>query len=367
MSALHRLLLIATAAVLASAVAAPSAEARRSFKKGIWGPAQIGGISQFPIYRELGAGVYHASFSWASVATRRPQNPRDPDDPAYRWRPDVDFAVGEARRYGMRVAIMVKGTPRWANGGRSDNWAPKRPRDYADFMAAAVRRYPSVRYWIAWGEPTRRPNFRPLPPSTHPSRPLTRRQRVGPRLYSRLLDQAYGAIKSVNRRALVVGGNSFTSGQIGPRNWIRNLKLPSGRPPRMDLYGHNPFAARRPDLSKRPLVDGYADFCDLDDLASWVDRDLGRRPGGGKIRLWLGEYTTPTDHFSGFNYRVSRRTQASWLASALRITRRWGRIETLNWLTLYDDPPRADGDYTTFGLIDADGRRKPAFDAFRRG
>ena len=112
-------------------------------------------------------------------------------------------------------------------------------------MAAAARRYPSVRYWVIWGEPTRRPNFRPLARDTAPDKPLTRAQTRRRRTrYARLLDAAYGAIKRVNPRALVVGGNSFTTGDIGPRNWIRNLRLPSGRPPRMDLYGHNPFGVR---------------------------------------------------------------------------------------------------------------------------
>ena len=120
-------------------------------------------------------------------------------------------------------------------------------------MAAAARRYPSVRYWVVWGEPTRRANFRPLPASTPLGKPLTRSQSAAPHRYARLLDLAYGAIKRVNPRALVVGGNSFSYGDIGPVNWIKNLRLPSGRPPRMDLYGHNPFGARRPTSRSGPL------------------------------------------------------------------------------------------------------------------
>jgi hypothetical protein len=363
---MRRLVLIALLGV-ATLVAVPQAEARKSAKKGIWGPVSVDGVSQFPIYRDLGAGIYHASFSWSSVARWRPANPTDPSDPAYQWPASIDQAVAEAKQYGLRVALMVKGTPAWANGGRPQNWAPSRPGDYADFMAAAASRYRSVRYWVVWGEPTRQPNFMPLP-ITPASKPLTRSQRAAPHRYARILDAAYGAIKRVNRRALVVGGNTFTNGHIGPRNWIANLELPSGRPPRMDLYGHNPFAARRPDLSKPPLVRGYADFCDLDDVARWVDRYLGRTPRGARIKLWLGEYTAPTQPNSGFGWHVSPATQASWLRSALRITRRWKRIEALNWLTLYDERPSPEARwYSSFGLLDADGTRKPSFAAFQRG
>ena len=361
-----RVLRILACALAVLALAPQAAGAATSVKKGIWGPARVDGVSQFPIYRELGAGVYHASFSWSDVAKTRPANPRDPADPAYQWKSSMDDAVREAAASGIRVAVMVKGSPPWANGGRKKNWIPKRLADYADFMYAAARRYPSVRYWVAWGEPTRQANFMPLP-VTRLGKPLTRSQKAAPHRYARLLDLAYGAIKRANPRALVVGGNSFSSGDIGPVNWIKNLRLPSGRPPRMDLYGHNPFGARRPDLSRRVARRGTADFCDLDDVVRLVDRHIGRTPAGKRMDIWIGEYAIATEP-SEFGWYVSEATQASWLSSALRITRRNRRIATMNWLTLRDAPIVGEAEFpTSFGLITQDGRRKPSFDAFARG
>jgi hypothetical protein len=346
---------------------AAGAEARKpTVKKGIWGPAVVDGKSQFPIYRELGAGLYHLRLRWNETALARPANPRDPADPAYAWSPELDDAVARARAAGMKIAVEVAGTPGWANGGKEPNWVPKRLGDYADFVAAAVRRYRAVRYWVIWGEPTR-PNFMPLP-VTKAGRKLTRKQKAAPHRYARLLDKAYAAVKSVNRHARVVGGNSFSSGDIGPRNWIRNLKLPSGRPPRMDLYGHNPFSARKPDLSDDLIRPGMADFGDLDALARWIDRDLGRRRGGKRIKIFIGEYAIPTDQPNYvFGWWVRRKTQANWLRAALRITRRWHRIETLVYYTLYDQAPRPQNDEFRSGLIDHSDRRKPAFYAYRRG
>jgi hypothetical protein len=363
-----RRVLTTAAAVAALLACVPSAQARApSVKKGIWGPIEVGGVSQFPIYRTLGVGLFHERLRWVNVAPTRPAKPRNPRDPAYRWPAELDQAVRECRRYGIKLAVEVAGTPRWANGGRPHNWAPTRPRDYARFLTAAVRRYPSVRYWVIWGEPVRRSNFMPLP-KTRAWKPLTRAQAKAPRRYARLLDAAYGAIKRVNRRALVVGGNSFTNGDIAPRNWIANLRLPSGRPPRMDLYGHNPFSARKPDLSKGLIRQGMADFSDLDALAGWVDRDLGRTPQGRRIKLFLGEYAIPTDHVNYvFGWYVSQATQASWLAAALRIARRWSRIETLVYFSLYDEAPRPGGDEMNRGLLDVHGNRKPAFAAYERG
>jgi hypothetical protein len=357
------LALAATAALAWPAVA----DAGPSPKKAIWGPVRVDGVSQFPIYRDLGAGIYQIKIHWNRIAPTRPARATDPGDPAYRWPSALDEAVAEARRHGIRVAVLIAGTPSWANGGRGRRWAPRRPADFGLFARAASSRYPSVRLWIVWGEPTRRRNFQPLLHERR-DRPLTGRMRRGPRLYARMLDSAYGQLKRQSRRNLVIGGNSFTTGDVSPLNWIRNLRLPNGRPPRLDMYGHNPFSNRRPSLNRPPLGHGFADFSDLDLLARWVDRWLGRPRGKPGMKLFLSELFWPTDHPNHeFNFWVDRRTAASWLTTALRITRRWSRIYTLGWFSLYDDRPRPRGDEVNRGLLDRSGRKKPAYLAYKRG
>lgn len=361
---LSRLCALALALALLAPAAAP---AELTLKKSIWGPATVDGASQFPIYADLGAGIWQSGLRWERVARRRPAHPADPADPAYAWPAELDAAIAGAQADGIAVALMVMGTPSWANGGRSAKWAPKSPRDYARFVAAAARRYPAVHHWIIWGEPTKSANFQPL--RRDRGRRLSGRGLRGPHIYARMLDRAYGALKSVSPANLVIGGNSFTVGTVSPRRWIQALRLPGGRPPRMDLYGHNPFTVRRPALGQEPLGRGYADFGDLDTLAGWLDRDLkGARPGGGRLKLFLSEITFPTDHANfEFNFWVTRETQAAWIADALRATRAWPRIYTLGYLGLYDDAPRPDGLQVERGLLERDGTRKLAYDAFKRG
>jgi hypothetical protein len=354
---LERALAVA-AALLALLLLAGPADARAGRKKAIWGPAEVNGKSQFPIYRDLGARIYEAGLSWAAVAPTRPRKPKDPRDPAYRWPSYLDYAVKEARRYHMRVALNVTHAPRWANGGRSREWAPRRPRDYARFVTAAARRYRSVRLWIIWGEPSRKQNFKPLP----------RFESTGPRRYARILDAAYSALKRVRRRNLAVGGNTFTTGDIPALAYLKAMRLPGGRRPRFDLYGHNPFTRRRPRLSDPPLGFGFVDFGTLDTLVRRLDRYYPRRRGRRRIKLFLEEFTVPTGHRDHqFNFFVSESTAASWLTSALRITRRWRRIYALGWFTLYDEAPRPKGDESLLGLIARNGRRKPAYYAYRDG
>jgi len=356
-------ILTLTAALLGTAIDSEAA----TRKKSIWGPATVAGASQFPIYADLGVGLWQANLAWKQVATRRPEHPTDPDDPAYAWPPELDAALADAGRHGIEVSLLVMRTPSWANGGRPARWAPTSSLDYSRFMTAASRRYPTVRHWMIWSEPTKASNFQPL--RADHGRRLRGKGLRGPRKYARMLDAAYVALKRVRRSNLVIGGNTFTVGTVSPRRWIQALRLPSGRPPRMDLWGHNPFSARRPVLSQRPLGRGFADFGDLDTLAHWLDRNLaGAKPGGGRLKLFLSEISFPTDHANfEFNFWVSRQKQAEWIADALGEARSWSRIYTFGYLGLYDDALRPDGQQVERGLLERDGTPKPAYGAFKRG
>ena len=334
---------------------APALAARPSQKKAIWGPLQINGRSAFPTYRDLGVGVLQQHLNWNDVAARRPKTADNPGDPAYHWPAALDPAVKEGARYGVRLSLLVSGTPPWANGGRDARWRPTKTADFANFMTAAAKRYPGVHLWMIWGEPDKGVNFQPSGSKA-------------PRAYAPLLDAAYGALKRVSRRNLVIGGNSWTVGTPVVRTWIHGLRLPSGKPPRMDLYGHNPYTVRRPKLSSPPLSNGKADFSDLDTLVKWIDRDLGRTPSGKPIRVFISELSFPTGHANNiFNFHVSERVQSEWLTDALRITRNWSRIYTFGYFTLVDQPANSAGDQAETGLIRRDGSRKPAYYAYRRG
>ena len=94
-----RKLLVLTLALTTLAALAPAADARYSRKKAIWGPTQVNGVSQFPIYRDLGVGIYQMQLDVESRSPRRrPRVPANPADPAYHWPAEVDYAIREGRR-----------------------------------------------------------------------------------------------------------------------------------------------------------------------------------------------------------------------------------------------------------------------------
>ena len=357
------------AAILACTPAPPSGgnpppgniqPAKQTIKKGIWGPPRFGDHSLFPTYRDLGVGIWQELIHWDAVARRRPRHARDPNDRAYRWPGYVDDAVREAKRYGIHVSLAIMGSPGWANGGRPWRYAPRRASDYAYFARAVARRYPSVNLFMVWIEPTRRANFRPLVSEVR-DRPLSGRMLKGPRKYAQLLDGAYGELKKEGRENKVIGGNSFVTGDVSPYNWARFMRLPNGRRARMDMWGHNPFGFRKPRLRDKPLGHGFVDFGTLDEFARRLDRY--QRKG---IKLFLSEYTIPTDHENHeFNFYATKKTQADFAAAALKIARKWNRIRTMGWFALFDEAPRPRGDEANRGLMTYKGEKKPAYDAYK--
>lgn len=346
------------ALVLAAAAGTGSAQAA-TLEKGFWGPAQIGGVSQFPVYKQLGVTIYQTTLSWASTAPTRPANPRDPADPAYVWPADIDDAIAQASANGMKVLLLIHQAPSWANGGRTPDYAPDKPADYADFARAASRRYPAVRHWMIWGEPSRSTNWKPFVEQPL-GEALTPAMQVAPRRYARLLDAAYGALKAERKSNLVIGGNTYVTGDVRPPDWVRSMRLPNGRPPRMDFYGHNPFSFRNPDLRNPQSDQSLVDFSDLGRFDKLIQRYLGS-PRHKRIRLWLAEFTIPTAVDSEFNFHVTLKTQAKWITNAFKVARTV-HAAGLGWIHLQDIPAESQG-----GLLDQSGKRKPGFYAFMRG
>lgn len=328
----------------------PSTPAEAALKA-IWGPLTLpDGSSAFPVYARLGVEVRQQQLKWREVAPSRPAHPRNPADPAYRWPKSVDLAVAEGDRYGIRTAVMLRDTPDWANGNRGPQWVPRRVGDYADFAIAAARRYRTVRHWMIWGEPSRGDTFKPMPANA----------KRGPRAYARLLDRAYGALKGVRRSNVVIGGMTWTGGVVSPVKFIRWMRLPNGRRPRLDWYGHNPFSARFPRLSRSPYAPGIRDFSDIDSLYGQLRREYPRPAP----RLWLSEFSVSARRSNrAFAFHVSEREQARWLRAACRIASRQRYVAGLGWYTLLDEP-EAPGSLTS-GLLDSRGRPKPAYAAYR--
>lgn len=349
------------AAVLAVLLLVIAADAQAvTMKKGLYStyaPEDAGKLKQ------LGVTLNTRGLLWADVALRRPDSPTDPADPAYNWPSELDAAISTNDALGIDTSLQVIYAPEWANGGRPRSFRPSSARDYANFIAAAAKRYPSVRLWQIWGEVNGGPYaWQPQPTGIRFKTKLTREQRHEPEFYARMLDASYVALKSVNRNNKVIGGmtvaGAYYSPATPPATWTKYMRLPNGKRPRMDLFGHNPMLfARRPDLTQGPRFAGWRDMSDLDTTIREIDRYFP----GRKLPIFVSEFAI-WDKPGGLNWHVNRPTQARWTRLALGIARRSKRVHTFSWASLRDVPA-----YPGWGLLDKRGDRKPAFRAFADG
>ncbi len=353
-----RLIILACGLAVTLAVGTACAPAARvphpPALKMIWGPNTLpNGASAFPVYKQLGVQVLQVDLLWTDAAPTQPANPRDPNDPAYQWPATVTTAVQQAARYGIRICLLVESTPAWANGNQTRDWAPTDPAAYANFVYAASQHYPTVHYWMIWGEPTRPGNFSPMP----------RNSPVGPRAYALLLDDAYGALKQESPANTVIGGDTWTFGLVTPPDFIRWMRLPNGLPPRLDYYGDNPYSRRFPDLALPPYNAGVRDIDDVDTLHS--ELAAAYRTRGFTPKLWLSEFSVASDHTNrAFDFFVSEPAQAKWLSAAYKLVNSVDYVAGLGWYDLYDEAPTVPG-HLTLGLMSWQGKPKPAFYAYK--
>jgi hypothetical protein len=377
-----------TVGICAPLVLVTAAGAGASTTKAIWGPSSFDAnsaacptpdpCSAFPIYRELGVDVYQFELRFSEIAPTPPADPRNPNDPAYHWPARADTIVREAAANGIQPAALIQLSPPWANGGRSIVWAPD-PTAFANFAYAASRRYPSIKLWMIWGEPMLGFNFQPMPPNS----------KLGPRTYGRILDKTYVALKQASPQNLVAGGSTVTQQVHGfrgtPATFIKWMRLKNGRMPRMDLLSHNPYWPRFPRLQDGPFFPGYGGISDIDSLHKDLLKIYGKRvkknrkrtkAGAARKRkskhakvprLWLSEYTVVSDQFLCSDCLfgavfLSRAEQARWLSAAYAIAGSQKYVAGLGWFTLMDDPERPGS--VNWGLMQADGVRKPSFFAY---
>ena len=155
---------------------------------------------------------------------------------------------------------------------------------------------------------------------------------------------------------------TFTGGDVRPPDFIRWMRLPSGRPPRLDWFGANPYPFRFPDLADRPVAGGWRDLGDLDTLATKstppTDRSASTPASGSPSSPSRAARTRATS-----NTTSARPNRREWLRAGYDGGRR-GREPSpaSGWFTLLDRPT-ADG-AANWGLMTADGAPKPAFSAY---
>jgi hypothetical protein len=280
----------------------------------------------------LGVDVVRINVAWNEVEPRRG---------VFDWS-GYDPVVKGLHSRGIEPVLTLTSTPRWANGGRSPNWAPSSGASFGDFARQAAQHYPFVRRWLVWNEPNQRRWLRPTLPSVY---------------VRTLLNPVYAAIHRVRPNALVAGGVTApraASGGVSPVVWIAGM---AGAHARLDAYAHNPY----PLSAKETPFTGGCDHCTTITMAT-LPRLLAavRRAFGAQTRIWLSEYgyqTNPPDRLLG----VSKAKQARYLAEGALRAYLAPRVDLLVQYLVQDEPELA---RWQSGILTVSGARKPAYAAF---
>jgi hypothetical protein len=341
-----RVTLFALACVVAACLVASSAQASSGVRYGIqddawleFGPGTLN--ARLATFKRLGTPLVRFTLHWNEIARRRPKNPNSPRDRAYDWR-RPDKVLHGLRRHGLMPVLTLVGTPAWANGRRSANYAPPRPRDFRGFARAAATRYPWVRYWLIWNEPNKRLWLRP----------------TKPKIYVRhLLNPGYEGIHAVLRHARVAGGVTGPrggSGGVAPVAWVRGMAAAGAK---LDAYAHHPY----PVTPVETPSSGGCRTCPTITMATirklliLVKRYFGPKP------IWLTEYgyqSNPPDTFLG----VPLKRQANMVSLAAMRAWRLPRVRML-FQYLYRDEAVMSRFQT--GLVFANNRAKPSLQGYR--
>lgn len=329
----RRVVLVALAALAFATPAHASRFVQYGIQDDAWlayGPGTL--ESRLDRLNTLGVDSVRYTLAWSAI------EPRKGD---YRFEQAAAILNG-LRAHGIRPIATIWGTPRWANGDRGPNWAPRSKWYLAGFARESARRFPFVKQWLVWNEPNQRRWLRP----------------TSPRVYVQtLLNPAYMALHRAVRGVRVGGGVTAPRGStlgVSPVRWIRGMRAAHAR---LDAYAHNPYPLTR---TETPFAGGCG-HCETITMATLgrLLREVGR--AWGAKRIWLTEFgyqTNPPDRLLG----VSPSLQARYVAEAGRRAYEAPRVDLLIHYLVADEPQV--GRWQS-GLLTAAGAAKPAYAAFR--
>ena len=275
-------------------------------------------------------------FDWSVIQAGGPNS--------YDWA-RTDRIVKAANERHLSIIALMAYTPDWARPfGTPDKNPPIDPDDFARFVSTAAQRYASlgVTTWEVWNEPNVAAFWYPRP---------------DPEGYTALLVRAAAAIRAVEPHSTIISGglapasDAANGSQIDVRTFLTRVYAAGGAGA-FDAVGLHPYSF--PLLPTQPA--DYNTFLAAPGLYQvMVDH------GDAVKQIWGTEIGAPTGAGG-----VSEIVQSAIVASAFQQWAAWKFTGPLIWFS-YEDAGSDPGNREDhFGLIAADGRRKPGFSEFVR-
>ena len=288
---------------------------------------------------------------------------------------NLEAAATAARQAGMRVMIDVFGVPAWASD-RTYWTAPPAgyKKGYQSFYPVAAAHLKDwqatagylarlfkgkVSWWECWNEPNM---WLYMYPQTKAGEPMFSAEQ-----YVKLLKAFSTAVHGADPAAKVLGGVTAPFGtdnqlRTSPQTFLSNLKV-LGAAKWWDGISHHPYTPAGVMPMPKPLA--KPQFPELTVTLGNIQTLLKMFPNEP---FYLTEYGYPTQASVAWGSgHVSESQQARYLTTAYRYVAGLKQVKLLSWFLWKDIDVGADNPGSAFfGLLRADGTRKPSWWAYAR-
>ncbi len=310
--------------------------------------------AQLADMRALGVGWIRIDVGWNDVQPK--------DALTYDWT-KTDAVVSAAQAHGLKVLGVLAYSPSWARpyGCKSPSCAPVLNSTFATFAGKAAARYAGkIDQWEVWNEPNIKKFWQPKPNAAK---------------YADMLKVSYPAIKAANSNATVMSGGmspaETADGNSAPRDFLSAL-YKAGAQPFFDVLGLHPYSYPAPATTNY----GWSAWSQMADQSTSI-RSTMQANGDGSKKVWITEYGAPTaGPGTGASITTySSNQDAAYVDEALQVYTLQAAVNSITgkdwvggffWYSYKDlGTDTADAE-NFFGLLRADGTKKPAYDVLHQ-
>jgi Cellulase (glycosyl hydrolase family 5) len=252
------------------------------------------------------------------------------------FKPYDDLVTAAAAR-GMRVELTIEGTARYSGGSRYIGYYKPKAGRFGTWAKAVARHFRGriFRYSI-WNEPNLGQFLSP--------------NGQAPRLYRRLYDAGYKAIKSVDGRNQVFIGEFAAQQRI--ESWVSRM----GKGVKTDGIAYHPYQFfKAPGAPDRRFL-GVSNTKKIKAIFRRLARKkVLRSRSGGVPPIFYTEFSYPL----GRPYPTPESTRVNWIPRAFLYVKRFG----IKQMAYYKLVLRAPGSNWNSGLVEPTGATTPAYRA----
>ena len=305
----------------------------------------------------LGGGMVRVDVGWSSLQENGPDGWSD-------WYLEkLDRVVDEAEERGIQLLLTFTWTPCWASSAppaikqgcegewwnrRVQYYPPENAEDFGNAAAAMAARYRGrVAAWEIWNEPN------------HPGYFTTTGNRVAE--YVQMVQASYEKIKAADPDTTVLAGSLAWS----DFNFTKRL-YEAGIKGYFDAFSIHPYSGDRSPLNKLRHHSRRSRKTSFVRGIPAVRKRMLQH--GDNKPLWLTEFGWNTSNVrdgAPWENGVTERRQAKYLRLAFKRIARWNYVPVAIWFGLENIGTNPMEGLDNYGLVEADGDRKLAFDAFQ--